>query len=106
MRPLSVVMSLTALIYTTVASGFLESFPKSIFARQASQLPACRLNYTTTVWTNCTDVLAQFELSLDQFLYANPQLGDACDGFAPGKTYCVSRRKSQIYESQRGMTYH
>lgn len=61
-------------------------------ARQEQPLlPPCRLNYTTDVWTGCDDVLAQFHISLDDFLYANPELGEACSGFVPGNTYCVYR---------------
>lgn len=61
-----------------------------LMARQQTSPPPCRLNYTTDVWTGCDDVLAQFGISLDQFRLANPSIGAACDGFVPGKTYCVA----------------
>ncbi len=64
-----------------------------LLARQQAAAP-CRLNYTTDVWTGCDDVLAQFGISLDQFRLANPGIGDACDGFVPGKTYCVAACES------------
>lgn len=49
----------------------------------------CRQDYKTDVWTGCDDVLAQFQLTLEEFILANPSIGDECDGFVPGKTYCV-----------------
>ena len=65
-----------------------------LMPRQQAAAP-CRLNYTTDVWTGCDDVLAQFGISLDQFRLANPGIGDACDGYVPGKTYCVAACKVQ-----------
>lgn len=65
-----------------------------LMPRQQAAAP-CRLNYTTDVWTGCDDVLAQFGISLDQFRLANPGIGDACDGYIPGKTYCVAACKAQ-----------
>lgn len=49
----------------------------------------CRQKFKTDVWTGCDDVLAQFQLTLKEFMLANPTIGDACDGFVPGETYCV-----------------
>jgi hypothetical protein len=49
----------------------------------------CRQEFKTDVWTGCDDVLAQFDLKLEEFKLANPTIGDKCDGFVPGETYCV-----------------
>jgi hypothetical protein len=65
----------------------------SLVAAQQTVLPPCRQNFTTNIWTSCADVISQFQLSVADFLYANPQLGAGCSGFKPGDTYCVSRRK-------------
>ncbi|CAI6331050.1 unnamed protein product [Periconia digitata] len=88
----SSVLAIAMLIWGTIA-GFhdIEADSILVFARQATSLPPCRLNYTTDVWTGCADVIAQFEITLEEFLYANPQLGEGCDGFKPGETYCVFR---------------
>lgn len=50
----------------------------------------CRMNFTTNVWMGCDDLLAQFHLTLEDFMLANPSIGEACDGFEPGETYCVA----------------
>ncbi|RKK94305.1 hypothetical protein BFJ68_g15218 [Fusarium oxysporum] len=50
----------------------------------------CRQKFKTNVWTGCDDVLSQFQLTLKEFMLANPTIGDACDGFVPGETYCVA----------------
>ncbi|GKU10105.1 hypothetical protein FLAG1_08927 [Fusarium langsethiae] len=50
----------------------------------------CRQEFKTDVWTGCDDVLAQFQLTLEEFILANPTIGEECDGFVPGETYCVA----------------
>ncbi|KAH6994561.1 hypothetical protein EDB82DRAFT_575983 [Fusarium venenatum] len=50
----------------------------------------CRQGFKTDVWTGCDDVLAQFQLTLEEFKLGNPAIGDECDGFVPGETYCVA----------------
>jgi hypothetical protein len=74
------------------SSGAADSIydVSGLMARQQASAAPCRLNYTTDVWTGCDDVLAQFGISLDQFRLANPGIGAACDGYVPGKTYCVA----------------
>ena len=54
-------------------------------------LPECHLNYTTDVWTGCADVLAQFNITLAYFRYANPEITSNCASFVPGNTYCIFR---------------
>lgn len=56
-------------------------------------LPECRMNYTTDIWTTCYDVIVQFGLTFDDFIWSNPSLSEGCAGFEPGETYCVVRRK-------------
>jgi hypothetical protein len=85
------------LISTFALKAFTASFHEFgvdstlVIPRQIPDPSPCRLNYTTDVWTSCADVIAQFEITLAQFLYANPQLGEGCDGFKPGEKYCVFR---------------
>ncbi|KAH6638817.1 hypothetical protein C7974DRAFT_448560 [Boeremia exigua] len=67
----------------------------SLVAAQQPILPPCRQKFTTNIWTSCADVVSQFQLSVANFLYANPQLGAGCSGFKPGETYCVSRPSNQ-----------
>ncbi|KAH7356065.1 hypothetical protein BKA66DRAFT_446026 [Pyrenochaeta sp. MPI-SDFR-AT-0127] len=90
-----------AVVFSASASNFFGT-DSILVARQQTALPPCRLNYTTDVWTGCADVLAQFELKLEEFLYANPQLGPACDGFKPGETYCISRPRNSRPISKDG----
>ncbi|KAJ4169800.1 hypothetical protein NW754_005948 [Fusarium falciforme] len=64
-----------------------------LYSRQAPSgggAQPCRMNFTTDVWTRCDDLLAQFDLTLEEFMLANPSIGEACDGFKPGETYCVA----------------
>jgi hypothetical protein len=51
----------------------------------------CRQEFKTDVWTGCDDVLVQFQLTLKEFMLANPTIGDECDGFVPGETYCIGK---------------
>jgi hypothetical protein len=81
--------------YTT-SSPATESVNTLRFLHRSinSQLPNdkevnCRQEFKTDVWTGCDDVLAQFQLRLEEFMLANPTIGDECDGFVPGETYCV-----------------
>ena len=77
--------------FSILAAGALPLI--SLVAAQQTVLPPCRQNFTTNVWTSCANVVSQFQLSLAEFLYANPQLGAGCDGFKPGETYCISHRE-------------
>ncbi|RLL93060.1 hypothetical protein CFD26_101227 [Aspergillus turcosus] len=65
-----------------------------LFTRQSSgsnaTITGCHMNYTTDVWTGCADVLAQFNITMDYFNTANPNIGSNCENFVPGNTYCVS----------------
>jgi hypothetical protein len=65
-----------------------------LLVTRQNELGECRLNYTTDIWTWCEDVLAQFDITLDDFIDDNPSLSDGCAGFQPGETYCVGRCKS------------
>jgi len=60
--------------------------------RQATTgLGECRLNFTTSPWEGCQDVLDQFGLNLASFVSANPGLSSNCGNFVPGSTYCIYR---------------
>lgn len=61
--------------------------------RATGTLPECHLNYTTDVWTGCTDVLSQFNITFEYFQYSNPGITDHCANFAPGTQYCIFRGK-------------
>jgi hypothetical protein len=66
-----------------------------LFTRQSNNssnatITGCHMNYTTDVWTGCADVLAQFNITMDYFNTANPNIGSNCQNFVPGNTYCVS----------------
>lgn len=67
----------------------------SLFKRQndTGTLPGCRLNYQTTVWTGCADILRRFNITLDYFRLANPTVSAKCANFVPGDTYCIRRGK-------------
>jgi hypothetical protein len=73
-----------------LSSRIMRSVGSALIERQ-NELPECRLEYQTDVWTGCYDVVAQFSLSLERFLEANPQLTEECGGFVPGETYCIHR---------------
>lgn len=55
------------------------------------------MNYTTDVWTGCADVLTQFNITLDYFQLANPDIGSNCQNFVPGSVYCVSVARIVVY---------
>lgn len=86
-------LSLAFMSSLGVASAAHGLHHPAVYARQATVAPICRQNYTTDVWTGCDDVLAQFNIPLDEFITANPGLGPACTNWVPGNTYCVSWRK-------------
>lgn len=89
MMSLSLLFSLSC--YSIALAASLRDLTGLVAKQEQPLLPPCRLNYTTDVWTGCDDVLAQFHISLDDFIYANPEIGEACSGFVPGNTYCVYR---------------
>ncbi|KAI0435824.1 hypothetical protein F4803DRAFT_277012 [Xylaria telfairii] len=72
------------------SSTFGDRLHNVLSSRQQGEIPICRLNFTTDVWTGCEDVLAQFDLTLEQFMYANPGITKNCGNFIPGNTYCVA----------------
>ncbi|MCJ1283615.1 hypothetical protein MMC26_002946 [Xylographa opegraphella] len=78
----------------------------SLVQRQSAgePLPECHLQYTTDVWTGCADVLVQFNITLEYFQYANPNITANCADFVPGQTYCIHRASgSPVNASTNGL---
>ncbi|KAI0190299.1 hypothetical protein F4808DRAFT_29822 [Astrocystis sublimbata] len=61
-----------------------------LHSRAAAINTTCRTNYTTNLWSNCAQVLSEFNLTLTLFQEINPSIGQSCANFIPGKVYCVA----------------
>lgn len=75
------------------AQGLLWGGHAQLFRRQTNNNATCRANMTTTIWTSCAGFLTEFNLTLDYFRLANPNIGPSCANFQPGSTYCISLSK-------------
>ena len=85
------------IVFATLAATQSTHTPVPNFAviqeRQSlSNIPSdCHLEYTTDVWTGCAQILEEFNISLAEFQYANPNITANCANFVPGQNYCIHR---------------
>ncbi|KUJ07442.1 uncharacterized protein LY89DRAFT_743062 [Mollisia scopiformis] len=81
---------LESLGFGMLESGSLLQKYSRLLRRQSSSNGTCRLSLQTDIWTSCAALLSEFNLTLDYFKSANPNIGANCANFQPGATYCLS----------------